>query len=314
MERPDRVPVDKAAEAVGIKHRRLVDRDLAVAGHHLELEPAPARHLHLGRQPQPSGRVADLDPPAVERVARAEPIGIVAAAAHARTAHQPVEPAAERPQPVGGIPAVLSPDPLDRREGLARGDGHDPVPAVYQPRALGDAAIAMGQILGVGEVGPTLAGKVAVLLLARLANGRGKVAGPDCKLPRCQVVGDHGRVLEPVDQLSSDFRIPRRHELEPQAREPRREHRHGDHEPSQAPLPGILLHDAAVRHLVWPANLEDPRRPGRQVGRSGEVGDDIGDRDRLGGGGEPGRTNHDGQPLDERADQVKRKAAGPHDD
>ena len=108
VERPDRVPVGEAAEAAGIEHGRLVDRHVAGAGHHLEREPAPAGQLHLGGEPQPPWWLADLDPPAGEGVAGAEPVGVAATAGHARPADQLVEP-------------LLIHERMDRRDALRRG-------------------------------------------------------------------------------------------------------------------------------------------------------------------------------------------------
>ena len=70
VQRPDRIPVGQAADAPRIEDGRLVDRDIPIAGHHLEFQPAASWHLHLGRQPQPPRPIADVDLPAIERLAR----------------------------------------------------------------------------------------------------------------------------------------------------------------------------------------------------------------------------------------------------
>ena len=47
------------------------------------------------------------DAPEVEGLAVAEGLGITAAAAQSRAASQPIQPAADDPEPIGAMPATL---------------------------------------------------------------------------------------------------------------------------------------------------------------------------------------------------------------
>ena len=70
---------------------------------------------------------------------------------------------------------------------------------------------------------------------------------------------------------------------EPEAREPRRQHRHGHHRPAQAALPRVLAHQLAVGDAGRRRRSRRPRsRRARQVERRDQVGDQVLDRDRLG--------------------------------
>ena len=46
---------------------------------------------------------------------------------------------------------------------------------------------------------------------------------------------------------------------------------------------------------------------------TGDVGDDVAQRDRLRGGRDPARADHRGKPVDERADGLEGRAACPDD-
>ena len=289
-----------------------MNRHIAVAGHNLKLEPAAARHLHLRHESQPSRRLQDLHLPAVERVALPQPLRIAAASRHPRPAQHAVDPAADDPEPVAGIPAIRTADPLDRCEGLVSRHRHHRVTMIDEHAALVRAAVPPRR--PTRKLGPITVGEGGVFAAECLAHGRAQVARHERKLAVGGVVGHDSRVLEAVDQLLPYLRVSRRHEFEPQPGEPRRQHRHRDHQPAEASLPGVLVHDGAIRDLVWTANLKDSRTVGRQVSGCGEIGHNIGDRDRLGWGGQPCRADHHRESLDEHPHEVKRKAARPDDD
>ena len=61
---------------------------------HVELQPAAARHLHLGTQPDQVVRLDRLDPPEIQRLAHPHAVGVAPAAPHPDAAHQPVDQAA----------------------------------------------------------------------------------------------------------------------------------------------------------------------------------------------------------------------------
>ena len=314
MQRPDRIPVGQTADAPRIKDSRLVDRDIPIAGHHLEFQPAASRHLHLGRQSQPPRPIADLHLPAVERLTRLEPLRVPPSACHAGATDHLIHPATQLPEPVAGIPAIHAADPLDRRERPVRRDSHHGVPMVHESRALGLAAVAVRQVLQIREVSPSLARKYGVFLEHCLVDGSRQRSGPDRKGVDRRIARDNGRIFESVDQLATHLRIFWCDELQPQARQPRRQDRHRNHEPPQAPLPGILLHDSAIRHPVRPTDLKNPRACGGQVDGRREIGDHIGDGDRLRGRGQPRRADHHRQPFHERPHQIERKTPGPDHD
>ena len=203
-------------------------------------------------------------------------------------------------------------DPLDRCEGLVSRHSHHRMAMIDEHSALVRAAIPPRR--RIRKLGPVAVGEGGVFAAECLAHGGAQVAGHERKPATGGVVGHDSRILEAVDQLLPYLRVPRRHEFEPQPGEPRRQYRHRDHQPAEAALPGVLVHDGAIGDLVWTANLEDSRTVGRQLSGRGEVGHNIGDRDRLGWGGQPCRADHHREPLDEHPHEVNRKAARPDDD
>ena len=94
----------------------------------LELEPGPARHLHLGAQAQQPLRLDRLDPPEVECVAGAQVDRVAPAAAQADAADQPVEHAAQTPGPVHVEPAAFAAQAGEGAEDLLRRRGDDALP------------------------------------------------------------------------------------------------------------------------------------------------------------------------------------------
>ena len=241
-----------------------MNRHIAVAGHDLKLQPAAARHLHLRDEPQPPRWLQDLHLPAVERVALPEPIRIATSSRYPWAAQHAVDPAANDPQPVAGIPAIRTTDPLDRCEGLISRHSHHRMPMIDEHAALVRAAIPSRR--RIRELGPMAVGEGGVFAADCLAHGGAQVAGHERKRTTGGVVGHDRRILESVDQLPPYLRVPRRHEFEPQPGEPRRKDRHRNHQPAEAALPGVLVHDSAIGNFVRAADFEDSRAVRRQVG------------------------------------------------
>ena len=134
-----------------------------------------------------------------------------------------------------------------------------------------------------------------------------------CQLERNQplnpVVGDDGGVLEPVDQRTCGGGVHRSHQAQPVRRQSRGEHRHLDDQRVVAPDLGDLLDHLAIGHDLRPARLERLPDGLLQAGDLGQVGGDVGQRDRLGRGGHPTGAHHPGQTIDERHDRLERGAA-----
>jgi hypothetical protein len=84
----------------------------------LELQPQTPGYLHLGRQAQETVGFEALHPPEIDGVPDAQIDRIASAAAKSHATPEGVEQAARLPEPVPGIPAVLSPDALDRLKHL----------------------------------------------------------------------------------------------------------------------------------------------------------------------------------------------------
>ena len=75
-------------------------------------------------------------------------------------------------------------------------------------------------------------------------------------------VAHHRRVSDAVDQLAPDAGVERSHEAEPEAAEPRRQHRHRQQPASQAALSRVLAHQVRVGHPIGAPDLVDGA-PGR---------------------------------------------------
>jgi hypothetical protein len=117
-------------------------------------------------------------------------------------------------------------------------------------------------------------------------------------------------MADTVHEHAANAGIHRRHESEPEAREPWRKNGNGQHRPPQPPLPGVFPHEIAVGHDVGSADLEDPGLVAREVESGRQVGEHVADRDRLRAHRHPPRRDHHGQALDQRTDHLKREAAG----
>src|SRR5688572_9667955 len=100
VNRNRRQPVQASGETSRIEGRGLMNlrRPSVENRPYLELEPAPARQLQIGRQSQASIRFIGFDGPPVYRVARAAVLAIVTAARHADTPEQTIDQAPQPPQ------------------------------------------------------------------------------------------------------------------------------------------------------------------------------------------------------------------------
>ena len=96
--------------------------------------------------------------------------------------------------------------------------------------------------------------------------------------------------------------------MEPEAREPWRQHRHRHHLSPQTTLVGVLVHQVEVGADVGAADLEHLAPVRLVVESRQEVGDHVLDRDRLRARVHPARRDHHGQPFDERAQHLERRA------
>ena len=305
-----RVPVAAPAEAGWVEDGRLPDRAGALAPRRdVELQPAASGQLHLGGEPQPDVRPADVDAPAVEDVAGREVLAVAPAPPHADPAEQAVDETAQPPQPVAVVPAVGAADAPDGCERRGGGDGQIDGARIQQPAADANAAPAQRGPGGHGGLGPGRGRELGVLVPQRARDGLPQRERANRKGgPRVVVVGDGCRP-EPVDELAADARVDRRGQAEPEARQARREQRHRDEPAPETPLPRVLAHDRAVRHDVRAADLENAAVALRQVEHGRETGHQVVERDGLRRRADPGRADHDREPLDERADQLERQAA-----
>ena len=124
------------------------------------------------------------------------------------------------------------------------------------------------------------------------------------------VVLHHGRVPHPVYQLSSHLRVDRRDQRQPEAREPRREQGHGNHQSSQPSEPGVLPHEIAVGHPVGSPDLVDHALQRWEIEGLHQIRDEILDADRLSRCVHPAWGHHRRELLHQCADQLERKAPG----
>ena len=180
---------------------------------------------------------------------------------HPDAAHHEVHPATDGPQPVPDEPAPVTAQPADLPEQPSRTRAFDDL-------AVGDTvAPAQSGSAGTGSAG---SGRRA---RRRSSSCTRRAPRPDGARARSRrgtrsVVGNHGldRVVvhhdlvdEAVDQGSGEIGRDRRHETDPQRRQPRTQDRHRDDHP--LPQPGDLgvdVHHLVVRDDVGTADLEHP--------------------------------------------------------
>src|ERR1019366_10688145 len=116
-----------------------------------------------------------------------------------------------------------------------------------------------------------------------------------------------------VDKLAANARIQGRHQAEPQAREPRSKHGHGNHHAVQPALTRVLAQDVAVGHDVGATDFVDWTALDLEVLRRNQVIDYIADSDWLRLHRDPFRRDHHRQTFRQSAHHLERKAAGPND-
>ncbi len=75
----DPVPIEQARQPRGIEDGGLLDETALRGRLHLELEPGPARQLHLGSQTQAAALLVGFDAPPIHGVADAQLLGVRAA-------------------------------------------------------------------------------------------------------------------------------------------------------------------------------------------------------------------------------------------
>src|SRR5581483_8142777 len=135
VQRVERIPVCEPDHPARIKDRRLANMRAVMPRRDFELQPEPTGDLHLGSEPEQSSGLETLDAPEVDGVADLQVDVIAPTAPQAHAAAGRVEQTAEQPEPVRGVPAGRSADPLDRNEGLTG-------PPIDSNRAAEDTPVA----------------------------------------------------------------------------------------------------------------------------------------------------------------------------
>ena len=120
MERVKSVPVREPREPPRIEDSRLSNEAAGAVRLHFELKPCAARYLHLRPQTQRTIGIDRLDSPEVDGVSGDQVLGIPATAANADAPGQEVEEPSRFPEPVSPVPAGVTADATDRREGRLR--------------------------------------------------------------------------------------------------------------------------------------------------------------------------------------------------
>jgi len=120
VQRVECVPVDLPAQSHRVVDGGLNDAATAVVRFDLELQPGPARQLHLGDEAHRAVRFDGFDAPEIDRVSHAQAARVSATASHADAAGQKIESSAKVPEPVGIVPPGRAADGLDRGESGSR--------------------------------------------------------------------------------------------------------------------------------------------------------------------------------------------------
>src|SRR6187455_1323599 len=124
----------------------------------------------------------------------------------------------------------------------------------------------------------------------------------------------NGGMNDAIDELASDPCVKRRHEAEPEAREPRGQHGHRQHAGVQTALARIGTHDIRVAHPVCATDFVDAVVRNGQTQRRHHIVEHVVDGNRLRHHADPAWRNHDRQPLDERADHFEGETSRTDDD
>src|ERR1700722_13714362 len=123
VHRVEHVPVGETDVPRGIEYGGLADLGAVPICLDLELQPQAPGDLHLGGEQEPTAVVDALDAPEVDGVADVEIVRIPASAPHSLATAQPVDQAAQVPEPVHAVPPGPATDALDRGEHVTRAGG-----------------------------------------------------------------------------------------------------------------------------------------------------------------------------------------------
>ena len=251
-----------------------------------------------------------FDPPEVDGLADPKSIGIASAASQPHTPGQPIEQSPHGPRQRERVPTAVASDPLDRPPHvIGRGvEGHLAVVAVHgaaAPVRIGRHGVARstrplrtrpaGDDLGV----PHALQSKADGLVERAQRERDQVLD-------VVLVGD-GVVAQRLDQRLGDRLRHGRHDVDPVAREPRRQDRdRDDHPVGQAGDRCVALHHLAVGDDVGPADVEASVRGRVELDRTHEVAEYVANSDRLHERAHPTRRDHDREPLGQVTEHLER--------
>jgi len=139
-------------------------------------------------------------------------------------------------------------------------------------------------------------------------------AGSQGKSAQGGRIGDHGVMPNAVDQLAADSGIDGGDQTQPQAREPRRQHRRLDHPAPQFSLSGVFLHQLRIGHHIPAADFEHLAPRTFEVRRGHQVLHHVLDGDGLSTTPRPPRRDHDRQFFHQGPDQFEGKTARADDD
>jgi hypothetical protein len=163
-------------------------------------------------------------------------------------------------------------------------------------------------------VRPSCLGKLAIFVDQRALDRSGEAA----RLHRegCQrgAITHHGLVAQTLDHGRANPRVHGGDQTEKDSRCAGTQKRNVDETSPQTTLTCVLAHQARVGDPIGATDLKDGVGRRLELERGEQVVDHVLDRDRLGRGVHPPREDEDGQPFDERSDDLERGAARPDDD
>ncbi len=311
VQRDDRVPVGQAEQAAGLEQRRLAERAVGVVdGGDLEFQLRLTGEFHFGAERQTAVPGDAGDAPEVERFPESNALGITTAAAETGAADEPVEPAADLPQPVGRVPSVAAAHTADGAEG-GRGGGVDgDVAGVAEDGAAGPVGIA-GDGAGHGPVGDD-----TVLRDFDERGGDGLLDGEEgLGDERADgVFAANNGVFEAFGERFANVIGQRRDQVDPIRTEFGREERERDNDAGpEFEFSGHDGHDLAVGEDFGATDVVGLTGGGGVGQASGQIADDVANGDGLALGGDPFGRDHDGEAFDQIAEDFKRRRAGTDD-
>lgn len=312
------VPVEAAEEAARAEGGGLDEVVAVVAGDDFEFQPGFAGEAHLGEEEEAAGGgVGDEDAPEVEGVARLDVVEPGAAAVEADAADEFVEEATEGPEPVGVVPAGAAADAPDA---VPCGLG---VAVDVAGVDVLEAAVA-GDVDGVDEGGAGAGGGEGVapsaddvaLLDFFQGDADGVTVGEegDAELGgevvwACDDVDFHA-----VNEVDGEGVGGGGDEVEPVGGEAGCHDGDGEDEAPQAADGGVLGEHVAVGEELGAGDVEVAVEGGVAEHDADEELDDVADGDGLAACLQPGGGDHEGELLDEVADDLEGGAAGADDD